>query len=525
MVSHPRRLSSPMRRVGDHCQPAAWDEAVDDIAARISSIRDRHGPDSVAGYLGNPVGFNGANGAWFASLMRGLGTSNIYSVSSVDQNNLQRVCYEMYGRWLVPLVPDVDECDYFLLAGMNPAVSTFGWIHNVPDGWRRTLARQAVGAKIVLVDPNHTESTARSDRHVQVWPGQDWAMLLGVLATIIREGLIRTSPRPVLVGMEELESIAREVDVANLAARSRVSVDTITSIAREFAAARTAMCVAHTGVSHGGEGVLAEWLCHVLNAVTGRLDVVGGRRFEPGYTPIRGMFGTRPARPSRVRGLPAIAGSRSLAELADEITTLGEGQIKALVCNSGNPVLSGAWGARLDEAIATLELTVADDLLQRESHRHAHWLLPAAHYLEREDLLPVYSSFEDQPFVQFAQAALDPPSGVREEWIFWRDLALALDIPIFGPDTATMTPRAVWEKTVDGGGRCRGTNSSRAPTGSSTGRNRTANCSRQSPPPTERCISLPRLSLPDSVRFSRSVALAGLRNGRLCCRTSEASRR
>jgi formate dehydrogenase len=165
------------------------------------------------------------------------------------------------------------------------------------------------------------------------------------------------------------------------------------------------------------------------------------------------MFGTRPARPSRVRGLPAIAGARSLAELADEITTPGEGQIRALICNSGNPVLSGAQGARLDGALAGLDLMVAVDLVQRESHRHAHWLLPAAHYLEREDLLSVYSSFEDQPFVQFAQAALEPPSGVRQEWTFWRDLALALDIPIFGPQTASMTPRHLWESIVDGGGR------------------------------------------------------------------------
>ena len=453
VVHHPRRLLTPLRRSGGGYEPASWEEAVDDIATRLSMIRDRHGPDAVAAYLGNPVGFNGSNGAWFASLIRGLGTANMYSVSSVDQNNLHRVCHEMYGRWLVPLVPDVDECDYFLLVGMNPAVSTFGWIHNVPDGWRRTLARQADGATVVLVDPNHTESTAKSNRHVRVWPGQDWALLLGVLVTILGEGLARTPSQPVFTGMAELERLAGEVDVADLAVRCRVSVDTITSVAREFAAARTAMCVAHTGVSHNGEGVLAEWLSHVLNAVTGRLDAKGGRRFEPGYTPVSGLFGTRPARPSRVRGLPALAGARSLAELADEITTPGDGQIKALICNSGNPVLSGAQGARLDDALADLELVVAVDLVQRESHRHAHWLLPAAHYLEREDLLPVYSSFEDQPFIQFAQAALEPPSGVRQEWTFWRDLALALDIPIFGPETASMTPRHMWEKIVDGGGK------------------------------------------------------------------------
>ena len=278
----------------------------------------------------------------------------MYSVSSVDQNNLQRVCHEMYGRWLVPLVPDVDECDYFLLVGMNPAVSTFGWIHNVPDGWRRTLARQAKARRLCSSTRIDTESTAKSDQHVGVWPGQDWALLFGVLTVVLREGLARTPSRPVLTGMADLEATCARSDISTtlrLAAGYPSPIST--TIAREFATARTAMCVAHTGVSHNGEGVLAEWLSHVLNAVTGRLDTVGGRRFEPGYTPVGTLFGTRPASPSRVRGLPAIAGARSLAELADEITTPGEGQIRALLCNSGNPVLSGPQGARLDAALAT----------------------------------------------------------------------------------------------------------------------------------------------------------------------------
>ena len=63
----------------------------------------------------------------------------------------------------------------------------------------------------------------------------------------------------------------------------------------------------------------------------------------------------------------------------------------------------------------------------------------------------MYSSFEDQPFIQFAQAAVTPPDGVREEWLFWSDLATALDIPLFGSSTASMTPRALWKQLVDGG--------------------------------------------------------------------------
>ena len=453
VVYHPRRLKSPLRRVDGEYRRATWAEATDDIAARLRVIRERFGPDSIATYLGNPVGFNGSNATWFSSFARALGTKNIYSVSSVDQNNLQRVCYEMYGRWLIPLIPDVDECDYFLLVGMNPAVSTFGWIHNVPDGWRRVLTRQSRGATVVIVDPNRTPSVEKADRHIAVWPGQDWALLLAILATIIRGGHAKFPPKPEMTGIQTLEKLVDGVDVADLSARCRVPIDVIESTARAFAAARTAMCVAHTGVSHNGEGVLAEWLSHVLNAVTGRLDSVGGRRFEPGYIPITGLYGTGPPAPSRVRKLPAIAGARTLSELADEILTPGDGQIKALICNSGNPVISGPQGGRLDSALEKLDLIVAIDLVQRESHRSADWLLPAAHYLEREDLLPIYASFEDRPFAQFAHAVVPPPADAREEWMFFRDLAVALELPLFGPATSSMTPRSLWKKMVDDGGK------------------------------------------------------------------------
>ncbi|BBZ70621.1 formate dehydrogenase [Mycobacterium paraseoulense] len=453
VVYHPRRLKWPMRRVDGGYRRASWAEATEDIARRLNAIRDRFGPDSIAAYLGNPVGFNGANVAWFASFVRALGTNNMFSVSSVDQNNLERVCYEMYGRWLIPLVPDVDECDYFLLVGMNPAVSTFGWIHNVPNGWRRVLTRQADGATVVIVDPNRTQSAEQASRHISVWPGQDWALLLAMLAVIVRNRLARFPDQPAVTGLGELDRLAREVDLTDLAMRCRVPADVIESTARGFASARTAMCVAHTGVAHNGEGVLAEWLSHVLNAITGRLDTVGGRRFEPGYTSIKDSFGTSPPKPSRVRSLPAVAGARSLAELADEILTPGDGQIKALICNSGNPVISGPHGNRLEGALAQLDLLVAIDLVQRESHAHADWLLPAAHFLERDDFLPIYSSFEDQPFAQLAQAVVQPPDDAREEWMFFRDLALALELPMFGPATASMTPRAMWKKLVDDGGK------------------------------------------------------------------------
>ena len=75
-----------------------------------------------------------------------------------------------------------------------------------------------------------------------------------------------------------------------------------------------------------------------------------------------------------------------------------------MVINCGNPVVSGPHGARLDEALAQLDLLVAIDLVQRESHRHAHWLLPAVHWLERDDLMALTSNLHDEPYVQYGGA-------------------------------------------------------------------------------------------------------------------------
>ena len=79
-----------------------------------------------------------------------------------------------------------------------------------------------------------------------------------------------------------------------------------------------------------------------------------------------------------------------------------------------------------------LDLLVAIDFVQRESHRHAHWLLPAVHWLERNDLLAFTSSMHDEPYRPVRAKAVDPPPGAREEWRIFVDLALAMRRPLFG---------------------------------------------------------------------------------------------
>jgi len=434
-MEHPLRIRAPMRRVGDRYVPASYEEAVEDIAERLKRIIAEHGPDAVGAYSGNPQSFSFEAPTFLSGFLAAVGTHNYYFAASVDTNALHVVAEQMFGSPWLALNVDVDPCRCFLMIGTNPAESGHGWVGHAADGWKRVLAAQAAGADLIVVDPRRTASAAKANLHVQVRPGEDWALLLGIVKCVLERGWIHEADCARTHGLEDLRKLAAAADLADLAGCCDVPVATIEDIARRFATAERAHCVTRTGSAQSRNGTLAEWLGQVLNVITGRMERPGGRTVNPGIfdhiSAVESMFPPSTT-PSRVRGLPPVAGAHTLAELPDEIETPGRGQIRAFFIHGGNPVISGPDGARLDRALAKLDLLVSIDLVQRESHRHAHWLIPAVHFLERSELHPLLASFHDKPFVQMGRAVVPPPAGVKRDWEFLADLALKLDLPLFG---------------------------------------------------------------------------------------------
>jgi formate dehydrogenase len=436
VIEHPRRITRPMRRVADgEYVEATYAEAIADIAHRLNAIIDRGGPDAVATYHGNPMGFSFSTTTFWTGFLDAIGTGNRFWVGSLDENNVHVVFEELYGTGYLGLVPDIDACDCFLLVGMDPAQSRFNWLDSNPSGWNRVLHRQRDGADVIVVDPRRSTSAERARTHVAVLPGQDWAFLLGVLKVIFELGLDKRPSAVPVTGIDAVKRLTAEADLDQLAQRCGVERAVIEDVARRFGSARTAMCLSHTGVSHSEYGTIAEWLGQLLNIVTDRLDRPGGRRYERGYVDLQRvlkLFGSPNRHQTRLRRNPPVFGFHSVAELPDEITTPGPGQIRAMVIAFGNPVVSGPQGEALDAALAGLDLLVAVDLVQRESHRHAHWLIPGTHWLEREELSPLLANVQERPFVQYAQRAVSPPDGVMEEWEFFTELALAMGRNLFG---------------------------------------------------------------------------------------------
>lgn len=433
--SHPVRIRAPMRRIGSRYVESTYDEALGDIGGKLRQLIAEFGPDSIGIYSGNPAGFGFANSAFQGAFFDAIGSKQRYWVGSIDQNALHYVGEQMYGSNWASLQLDVDHCRCFLFIGTNPAISGLNWVGKVPDGWRRVLRAVDQGADLIIVDPRRTESAQKATCHIAPLPEQDWALLLAILRIIFDQNWDDTGACEDASGVDDLKALAQSADLGHLAKICDVDLGTIEDVARKFASAPTAMCVARTGPALGRQGAVTEWLSHVLNLVTGRIDKRGGR-FLPGslvdlFTLDEGPNAPN-CQPSRVRGLRPVAGSYSLAELPGEICVPGEGQIRALFINGGNPVVSGPLGRRLDEALQSLELLVAIDLMQRESHQHAHWIIPGIHFLERNELHVSSCGVCDEPFVQASTACVEPPDGVRHEWEFFRDLANEVGTPLFG---------------------------------------------------------------------------------------------
>jgi len=182
------------------------------------------------------------------------------------------------------------------------------------------------------------------------------------------------------------------------------------------------------GVSTQEFGLVATWAVQLLNLVTGNLDRPGGVMLtRPAVDAVgRGFIGRghHDVWRSRVRGLPEFAGELPVATLADEIRTPGEGQVRALLTLSGNPVSSTPDGAGLAEAIRTLDFVAAVDFYVNETTRLADVILPPTGALERDHYDLVFHTLAVRNTARFTPALFEKPAGTMHDWEIYREIVL-----------------------------------------------------------------------------------------------------
>ncbi len=417
----PDRLRQPVVRRDGQWQTVTWDEAYDEVERLLVPVIERYGRDAVAVYLGNPTVHNLSSQLYNSAFIRALGTSNVYTASTLDQMPKQVSCGLMFGTMLSIPIPDVDNTDYLLVLGANPLVSN-GSLMTAPDMRGRIRRLRARGGRLVVIDPRRTRTADEASEHHFIQPGTDAYFLFALVSVLFDEDLVRTGRLlDHLTGLETVRRLAEPFTPETVAPLCRIEPDVIRRLARELAGAERAAVYARIGTCTQEFGTLTSWLVDVLNVLTGNLDREGGVLFPRAAAGARNTQGTPGqgkgvrlgAKHSRVRGLPQVYGEFPMATLADEIETPGEGQVRALVTIAGNPALSAPNGGRLREAFARLDALIAIDAYINETTRHAHVILPPPSPLERShyDLafyqlsvrniahysLPVFPRSADQP--------------------------------------------------------------------------------------------------------------------------------
>jgi anaerobic selenocysteine-containing dehydrogenase len=424
------RLRRPLRRESDGSwRDVEWDDALDEIAARARRIQAEHGRDAVGVYLGNPNVHNLGSMLYVRPFLKALGTRNRFSATSVDQLPHHLAATLMFGHQFLLPVPDVDRTDHLLVLGANPLASN-GSMMTAPGMRDRLKELRRRGGKLVVVDPRRTETARVADRHLFIEPGTDAPFLLAVLHVLFDEGLSRPGRlEPAIDGLATLRELAADFPPERVAAATGVAPDAIRAVARDFAAAPSAVCYGRLGVSVQEFGGLCQWLVNALNLVTGNLDRAGGAMFPRPAVDVLALTGpgTRGRYRSRVRELPEFAGELPSSTLAEEIETPGRGQIRALFTVAGNPVLSTPNGARLERALPSLDLMVSIDPYLNETSRHAHFVLPTTPPLQRDHYDVIFHVLAVRNTARWSAPLFPAEPGLRHDWQVLAGLARRLD--------------------------------------------------------------------------------------------------
>lgn len=418
IYNDPLRLSKPMKRSADGWQEVTWDEAFDDISQRLQSIQQAHGNNAVGIYAGNPSVHNYGLMTHPNQLFKQLHTQNRFSATSVDQLPHQLLAYLMYGHQFLIPIPDIDHTQFMLILGGNPLASN-GSIMTVPNIKKRLKALQARGGKLVVIDPRRTETAAVADQHLFIRPGSDIYLLLALINEIQTLGA-RPPSHLAYKGLNDALQLCSKVSTQDAAERTGIDASAIKTLAQDLLNADGAACYGRMGVSVQEHGTLCQWAIQIINILTGNLDRVGGTLataaafgdIQPGAAGP-GNYGRWH---SRVRGLPEFGGELPCAAMAEEILTPGDGQIRAMLIQAGNPVLSTPNGRQLDKAFEQLEFMVCFDMYVTETSRHADYILPSTCTLEHDHYDIAFHRFAVRNTSRFNRALFAKKEGALHDW-------------------------------------------------------------------------------------------------------------
>lgn len=448
-LDHPDRVNHPLKRVGKRgegkWEQIPWDQAISEISAKLSSIREQHGAEAVAtaggtqrtddwarrrfmNLFGSPNGFHNAHLCWIPTFM---------------------VETAIYG-WC-PFDLDIAGSKCIVLWGQNPGASGMPEAHHIAD-------LQEKGLKVIVIDPRFTESASKADLWLPLRPGSDLALALAWIHVIIYEGLMdQEFVMEYTEGFEELAAHVVDFSPEWAAERTWLTPEQIREGAYMYAMNKPGNIQWGTSVDQIGKPAGATMHARaLLRALTGNLDCpgadlltgpsqdyltdeelegnhflpeeqkakqIGSDKFPmvtwPGYSKIceltKKTWGKVPTAEWMCEAHPP--------SVFRAISNSDPYPVKALLISATNPLASYGETDVVLEALRKVDFMVACDYWITPSAMFADYIMPIAGALERPIITNSYGCAD---FMLTAQRAIKPMYERRNDFNFWRDLGVAL---------------------------------------------------------------------------------------------------
>ena len=297
-IRHPERLTVPLirktgvpkdpamlmtlnRHAGDWSQvfrEASWQEALSLAAGGLKTLKDTHGPKTLAGF--GSAKCSNEEAYLFQKLVRtGFASNNVDHCTRLCHASSVSALLEGVGSASVSnQVNDVEHADVIFLIGCNPTSN-----HPVAATWMKNAAKR--GAKIVVADPRLTEMSKYAWRDLQFKADTDVAMLNALIHTIIEEQLFDEAfVRERTQHFEALRESVKAYSPEAMAFICGIDAQTLREVARAFATAKSAMILWGMGVSQHVHGTDNARCLIALSSITGQLGKPGS-----GLHPLRGQ--------------------------------------------------------------------------------------------------------------------------------------------------------------------------------------------------------------------------------------------
>ena len=424
-VYSPERVLYPMRRVvpkgpadksvratRPEFQRISWDEALDEITAKLKSVAAEFGPEAVMPYsYGGTLGKLGYASMGHRFFHR-LGASQLH----------RNICAEAGAAGVKSV--------YGVNFGTEPeqfphSKYIIAWAANIHGNnvhlWPFIEEARRNGAKFVVIDPYRTRTAACADWHIPINPGTDVALALGMMHVIFNENLHDPDYLSrYTTGFDELRARVQEYPPDKVAQWTGISAADIQKLAREYATQRPSVIRLNYGVQRSQNGGMAARTISMLPLVIGSWKEVGGG-FQLSTSGAFKLNETALEREDLMqKSLGRPARTLNMVELAKALNEVNDPPVKAVFVYNSNPAAVCPNHNEVIRGLMRPDLfTVVHEQFFTDTTDYADIVLPATTFFEHKELQGAYGHY----YLQISNQAIQPLGECRSNVDLFRALA------------------------------------------------------------------------------------------------------